>query len=390
MMICQPIIYDVAFSLSSAGSAANGPDTHASGSPDNDLTSNEHNITGLVSATTYYVWIRAKNSEGNSDWLGPFQTNTEGITTVGALNFAIPAVTILYDSITCEWDQPGGALFSLTRTNTVTGEVEQLQDFDVSDADVVDSNGIDPNTNYDYRITIFNGFGFILGAVTINVTSAQLPAPVFVMTAVGRKLKSNVTFPPEITLAEIDYALDSLFTDGLVTESFPRPIGNWTISSAHDHETNEKNPETTYYGRVRFKKVQEIGPNAATQNVTTGTLLTPSQPSLRVTSPDTGQIRIKVHYVDDPTRDEIAVCTWRGANSVGEFFDTIYDPGTTDIVNSYSRNSPPPDDLNSNEDRVEVIRDGAWSPGQFITVKCVCVNASGTSPADTDNILVDT
>ena len=96
----QPIKYDVAFSLGSAGNPTNGPDVHAPGSPDNDLTSNEHNITGLVSATTYYVWIRAKNDIGNSDWLGPFQTNTEGVSNPAGVNFAIPGGSVLFDSIT--------------------------------------------------------------------------------------------------------------------------------------------------------------------------------------------------------------------------------------------------------------------------------------------------
>ena len=56
----------------------------------------------------------------------------------------------MWNSITIEFDQPvgGGALFSLTRTNTVTGETEVLQDFDVSDADIVDDVGIEPDTNW--------------------------------------------------------------------------------------------------------------------------------------------------------------------------------------------------------------------------------------------------
>lgn len=287
-----PIKYDVAWSLSNAGSAANGPDTPAPGSPDIDLTDVNHIVTGLTVDTTYFFWIKAHNDVGNSDYAGPIEAKTLG-------------------------------------------------------------------------------------------------APTFVLSAVGRKLRFNVTFPKDITLAEIDYALDSGFTDKLVTKSFPRPLGNWSVPSSHDFDTDELTAETQFFGRVRFKKVQELGPYAATQNVTTGTLLVCSAPTLTVTSPATGQVRIKVKHNDSPTRDEIAVCTWRLASSVQEYFDTIYEVGTTNIQNAYSRNQPPNDDLNPLENRLEVIRDGAWSPGDNITIRCVLVNAAGTSISDTENVIID-
>ncbi len=385
----QPIKYDIAYSLSSAGTPANGPDTHAPGSPDIDIITNLHTITGLVSATTYFVWIRAKNDLGNSDYVGPFQTNTDGISNPGGVNFAIPGGSVLFDSITATWDQPGGALFTLIRTNTVTGEIEILQDFDVSDADVVDDTGIDPNTNYDYKLTVFNGFGAILGSGTINVTSADLPVPVFVLTAQGQRLRFNVTFPAEISLAEVEWAFDSGFTSGQVTKKFPRPLGDWTISSSHDFDTQILSGDTQFFGRARLQKEQEIGPNAANQDVTTAVLLSPSKPILTVTSPATGQIRIKVKYVDSPTRNERALVTWRLQSSVQEYFETIYKIGTTIIENAYDRDFPPSDDLNALEDRVEVIREGAFNPGDAITVRCVCTNPSGTSPADSANVIVD-
>lgn len=385
----QPITYDVAFSLTSGGTAANGPTTHAPGSPDNDIATNEHLITGLVSATTYFVWIRAKNSEGNSDYIGPFQTNTDGISNPGGVNFAIPGGSVLYNSITATWDQPGGALFTLTRTNTVSGEVEILQDFDASDADIVDNNGIIANTNYDYKLIVWNGFGANIGQATINVTSALLPAPVFVLSAVGRQLKFNITFPPNIRQAIFEYALDAAFTNRLVTEQANRPVENWDIAGSHDFLTSEKIQNTQYFGRVRFILFKETGPNAANQDVTTGTLSIPAQPTLTVTSPASGQVRIKVKYNDATTKDESALCTWRLASSVQEYFDTITRPVAGAIDNNYARNAPPDDDLNATEDRVEVIRDGGFSPGDNITVRCVATNSVGTSAAETKNVLID-
>ncbi len=255
-----------------------------------------HIVTGLTVDTTYFFWIRATNTEGNSNYAGPIEAKTLG-------------------------------------------------------------------------------------------------APTFVLSAVGRKLRFNVIFEPNISLVEIEYALGAAFTQKKVTKTFSRPSGDWSISSAHDFDTpkdSDLSADTQFFGRVRVKKVQELGPYASTQNVTTGTLATYSKPSLSVTSPATGQIRIKVTYPNSPTRDEIALVTWRLQSSVQKYFDTIYDVGTSVIANSYSRNQPPSDDLISLENKVEVIREGAFSPGDSITVRCVLVNASGTSLADTDNVLVDT
>ena len=110
---------------------------------------------------------------------------------------------------------------------------------------------------------------------------------------------------------------------------------------------------------------------------------------MTVTSPAPGQIRIKVKYTDTPTRNETAVCTWKLFTSVGETFSSIFKVGTTTPqANSYDRDTPPDDDLNPLENRVEVIRVGGFNPGDHITVRCVLVNLTGTSIADTVNVFV--
>lgn len=384
----QPITYDVAFSLGPAGTPANGPDVHAPGSPDNDLTSNEHVITGLVSATTYYVWIRAKNSEGNSDFVGPFQTNTDGIANPAGVNFAIPGGTILWNSVTINFDAVAGAFYTLTRTATVSGEIEILRNNDAAAGPVVDDEGIEPDTDYDYKIVVRNGFGANIGQATINVDTPSIPAPVLTLTAVGRKLKFEVAMLANIGIFEFQWALSSDFlTSPSSIRTFARPLP-FDVSS-DSIESPELLPDTLFFGRVRFNKFGILSPFSTVKSVTTGTLLTPSKPTLTVTSPASGEVRIKVKYEDTVSRDEIALCTWRLASSVQEYFDTIFLTGGTVIANSYSRNIPPGDDLNSAENRVEVIRDGAWSPGDNISVRCVCTNASGTSIADIKNVIID-
>ena len=386
----QPIKYDIAFSTSPAGSAANGPTTHAPGSPDNDIITNLHTITGLVSATTYYVWIRAKNDIGNSDWLGPFQTNTEGITNPGGVNFNIPGASVLYNSITINWTQTAALKFTLTRKITGTSDdtAKLLKDDVVTSGPLVDTDNIEPVTSYDYKLESRNGFGLLLGTQTITVTSADLPQPVLVLTAVGRKLNFAIDFLADIGIADYQWALSSDFlTSPSSIRNFARPVP-FDVST-HSVQSPELSADTLFYGRVRFNKLGKLGPWSIVQSITTGTLLTPSQPSLTVTSPATGQARIKVTYPDSPTRNEIAVVSWRLQSSVGPYFDTIYDIGTTNIANSYSRDQPPSDDLNALENRVEVLREGAWPNGVLLTFRCVLVNASGTSPADTDDEIID-
>ena len=73
-----PITYEVAWSTSNAGNATDGPDTPAAGSPDTGITDHNHIVSGLTIDTTYFFWVRAVNSEGNSDYVGPHEQATLG------------------------------------------------------------------------------------------------------------------------------------------------------------------------------------------------------------------------------------------------------------------------------------------------------------------------
>ena len=73
-----PITYEVAWSTSNAGNATDGPDTPAAGSPDTGITDNNHIVSGLTIDTTYFFWVRAVNSDGNSDYAGPHEQATLG------------------------------------------------------------------------------------------------------------------------------------------------------------------------------------------------------------------------------------------------------------------------------------------------------------------------
>ena len=381
-----PILYDVAFSTSSAESAANDPDTHATGSPDNNIAGNMHEITGLSSATTYYVWIRAHNDAGTSDYIGPTQTNTEGVSNPGSVNFAIPGGTILWSSVTIEWDNPGGLFFTLTRTDVVSGEVVVLQDRDAAAVDIVDSVGIKPETDYDYKLTVYNGFGAILGSATINVDTPTIPAPTVVFENVGTRLKFTVTMPANINVAYVEWALDnSVDGDGFFdagrkdSRQITRPIGT-TGETDVIFTTGTVLADTLYYGHAKLQKNEFEGAFSSIASDTTNSVNPPSKPGIAVTSPSIGNVRIKLDYNDTTSTGEWIVVSYRISTEVGPY--TAFD--------TYFRDEPPADDLDVDEDEIEVIRSG-FTPAETFTFRAEAFNQSGPSTAggDSDNVLVD-
>lgn len=383
-----PITYDIAWSLSPTETGGGGPLTPAAGSPTTGISTPTHEITGLTAATTYYVWVRAVNVIGTSLYVGPLQTNTDGTANPGGVNFAIPGASVLFNSITCTWDQPGALIFTLTRTNP-NGEVITLQDFSTADVDIVDNQGIDPATAYIYRLTTYNEFRVTLGTQTINVNSAAIPAPSTVLSAVGTKLRFAVTFPIGFSLAEVEWSINSGFTAPTTTSDFGRPLGDWSVQSTEDFDTQFLTPSTTYFGRVRFKVNGATGPfgNTAPTSIATSGLSVPATPGIgNLTSPGTGQVRMRVRFNNGTSTGEWIVVGWRLENTIGPY--TAFE--------TYFRDNPPADDIDfAQEDRIEVIRQADGTPwnipkGVLLTFRAECFNASGSNGiAVTDNVTLD-
>ncbi|MBL4817982.1 MAG: fibronectin type III domain-containing protein [Deltaproteobacteria bacterium] len=389
-----PLTYDVEYSLSAA--ETNGvPDTPITDAATKNLTDTKVTVNGLSAGTTYYFWVRAKNDVGNSDYIGPLQTNTDGSYNAGDVGFSVTALD--FNTIRASWTQPTGKQLRFTLIRDLGIPLETVVKDDTPSSGVTntyDDDFLPPNTLHDYIFEVRNEFGTLISTILASATTSALAAPTVVFENVGTKLKFTVTLEAGINIAEVEWNLSNAvdgngsFTGQGGSTKITRPVGV-TGQTNVIFETESQVESTLFYGHARILKNQVNGPFSTIVSDTTGTLSTPSKPTLTVTSPATGQIRIKVTYPDSPTRDEIALVTWRLQSSVQEYFDTIYDTGTTTIANSYSRNQPPSDDLNALENKVEVIREGAFSPGDSITVRCVLVNASGTSLADTDNVLVD-
>lgn len=374
-----PILYDVSYSQSPAenpdGSPANPIETFS------DIDATEFTVSGLTPATTYYFWINAKNESGESGFIGPVQTNTDASYNAGNVNFSVSAID--FRTVRASWTQPDGKQlrFTLIR-NLGSGVLETVVNNDVpaqNQTNSYDDEKLDPNTNYSYIFEVRNEFGILISTLTTSATTPDLPDPVFSLLAQGRKIRITVNMIAGINLCDIEWDISNTFTERVARRTISKTVSTETFEQIIEF-TPDLIQTTTYYVRARFRKNENIGPFSDAQSAFTGTLLTPSQPSLSVSSPSTGQVRIRVRFNDSPTRNESAIISFRDQASVGP-----YDEFDGNIL---SRDFPPSDDLDSREDRIEVIR-GGFTPGDQLTFRAVASNLTGTSPADTDNVTVD-
>lgn len=247
-------------------------------------------------------------------------------------------------------------------------------------------SGLTISTTYFFWVRAINAVGNSDYAGPIE--QATLSPPVFTLASLARTMDTTITWVPHMSLVIVEVATDAGFTNIIDTKTHARSVsGDWSIEEDELFKSTTLFPLTLYHVRMRFIKNQVTGPNSAGQSSTTGTLLPPSQPTLTLTSPSTGVIRVKVQYGDAASRDEICTVTWRLQPSVNEYFSfggNVYDR------NLQQSGLLPPDDLDNREDRIEVLRTGPWPNGTLLTLRAVCTNLAGESTADTKNVIVDT
>lgn len=365
-----PITYTIAWSTSPAGNPVDGPTT-VTGSV-SDIEENIYQTTGLNSATAYYFWVRGTNSIGSGNWAGPQQTNTEGISNAGDTGFAVNTAT--FGQAVSTWNNVAGALFTAFRTDNdgVSNRVNYVERT-AGAGNIVDTFAISPDTPYKFTLETYNEFNYQLATQTITSTSADIPIPTFVLSVTGQILTFAVTFPANISLATIEWALDAAFTTGVVTRTFGRSVGDWTIPSVQNFITQKLESSTTYYGRVKFVVAGIDGTFAPEQNVTTSAIPIPDEfdafDDINISGDANGLIRFDINFGNSSSVGESAQITLRDAGSVGEYFSY---PGLV-----LSRDNPPSDDLDpGDEDEIQVVRGGGgWGAKGIITVVSGAVTA---------------
>lgn len=383
-----PITYDIAWSTSPAGNSTDGPTTPAAGSPLTGITENLETVTGLSAATTYYFWVRGVNTVGSGLWAGPQQTNTEGTSNPGAVNFAIPGATVLFNSITITWDQPGALLFTLFRTDP-DGTVITLQRRSTADADIVDTSNIQPNTNYNYTLETYNEFGTQLGTQTINLNSAGLPTPTLILTTQGRKLNFNFTIPAGIKNAFVEWALDSGFTIGVVDNNPVIKLTNINTPEIQNFLTQDLNLLTQYFGRVRFELNDEFGPYSTVQNATTTSLPTPREPTFGQTSPGTGVLKMVFRFNDAQDISEGIKIRWRPGGTVDDFQDFQGSDSNQNL-----RSLKPSDNVATDENRITIARRGGGYGAMGIvnmtgnTINSITITKPGAGFNNNDQVTI--
>ena len=368
--------YEVRYSTSPAKNSDGSP----SGTDTVTITAinaTSYSVTGLSYNTVYYFWIRTVQGTNNSSWIGPQQTNTDpNVPTAAQISFAVTAGSL---SNSISWQQPAGRSikFSLYRTDPDGDQTRLLSK--VTSTSHTDSKLVSPNTQYTYTLNLYDETDSLLSlAPASTITTTQLTNTITASVVNGVKIQANITFPIKAGLADIQTATNSAFTAGVTNHSVTRN-DRTAIQTLAFTLSPVFNVSSTYYVRARLRYNDYNGPWSAGVSVTTGSVPQASRPTLTMTSPATGQVRIKVRFQDSTSYGDIAAVSYRLQSSVGEY--TPYQ--------SYSRDNPPSDDLDTREDRIEVIRSG-FSPGTQYTFRLVIVRPQALeSESRTDNVTVD-
>jgi hypothetical protein len=148
----------------------------------NDATGLSSVITGLTNGTAYYVWVKAKNAVGTSNF-SPMATGTPSASTIAPQAPAIPSVSIGNGQITVTWEAVEGAAAYEVWTGTANNSSSAAQNGeDVSDSLSGTISGLTNGTTYYIWIKAKNAVGtsgfspVAVGKPIANATALTLSA----------------------------------------------------------------------------------------------------------------------------------------------------------------------------------------------------------------------
>ena len=240
-----------------------------------------------------------------------------------------------------------------------------------------------PNTEYSYLFKSFTDSGRELFSVSGIITTGSLPVPEMKVSVSGTSISVDVTIPTGVKKVMLEEAVkDTIDLYGSFNDKNTIPhIINRTGNSLSIAETQtislpNKNPATTYYLHVQSAFLGEPSDWSETESILTGTYLAPGPiSSVRATSPDIGQVRLKWKWYG----------TYRGESvTIKRYQDGV--EGSIEL--GIFPRSGVVGDLDDRENRVEIILYDQPS-GERWTYVVTPGNQSGDGNSDHDSVIID-
>ena len=325
-----------------------------------------HTFTGLDENTTYYAWVKGRNSTGDSTYVGP-QSTTTYLDTPTILDLSA-TVTPSYLSVSLSWDTQSGFNFVLVRIlpddswlfllgtpnddGTYSGS---------SSTSFTDDEGILPESEYDYKIGQIDSHGRFLGFLNLNtVITLELSAPSLILSTTGTILSIQVTFPAYIESVELedtplgdDVDSDGRFSEHSALTTVQRLSTDPDISQSFTKTVDilNRNINSLYYVHGRSKTDISYSEWSDIISATTSSYLRPY--GIRSSSDldyEDSMLEISVRFRDDYRGEFVRV--WRTLfNSDGATFPNNV-RRDVEITNFNRRGDIR--DTDSREDRVEL------------------------------------
>ena len=227
-----------------------------------------YNITSLSSATDYYYRLRAYNTGGTSG-----NSNVITVTTLPyspAPPNATAATNISQTDFDANWDAStatDGYYLDVATDNGFTNFVSDFNNLDVGNVTTYFVDGLNPETDYYYRVRAYNNGGSSGNSNVINVTTqpSNPGAPVALPATNITQASFNANWNPVggANSYWLDVATDNGFTN------FVSGYDNLDVGNVTTYPVSGLNPFTDYFYRLRAENVSGTSGNSNVISLTT-------------------------------------------------------------------------------------------------------------------------
>jgi|GEM_PF-1374123 len=241
-------------------------------------------VNGLNPDTTYFYRVRAQNGGGPSSNSATISVTTATVTP--PIPAASAATNVTAGSFTANWNaaiRATGYRLDVSTSNTFATFVSGYQDLDVGNVVNRTVVGLNPATNYFYRVRAYNVAGTSSNSTTVNVTTANAPPPPApVANAATSVTISSFTANWSIATGASGYRID--VSNSNTFSTFVSGYQDLDVGNVLNRGVNGLNPATTYFYRVRAYNAGGTSSNSGTISVTTATAPPPAPVANAATS----------------------------------------------------------------------------------------------------------